>query len=72
MQSVFHLLPVIILFCSLISLPGAVGTTWFVFWLFLGFDSPATHPRISPEEKKYIESSIEEDSVIHASNDKVQ
>ena len=50
---------------------GAVGTLWFVFWLLLGFSSPASHPRISAAERKYIESSIEEDSVIHASNDKV-
>ena len=31
---------------------------WFIFWLILGFDSPATHPRISQSEREYIETSI--------------
>ena len=39
---------------------GTLGTLWFIFWLFLGFDSPASHPRISLAERKYIESSIAE------------
>ena len=26
---------------------GILGCIWFIFWLFLCFDSPATHPRIS-------------------------
>jgi ACS family sodium-dependent inorganic phosphate cotransporter-like MFS transporter 5 len=37
---------------------GTLGTIWFIFWLLLGFSSPATHPRISEKEKIYIESSI--------------
>jgi ACS family sodium-dependent inorganic phosphate cotransporter-like MFS transporter 5 len=39
-------------------LKGTLGTIWFIFWLLLGFSSPATHPRISEKEKIYIESSI--------------
>lgn len=37
---------------------GIVGTVWYVAWYFLVFDSPATHPRISMEERRYIELSL--------------
>ncbi|KAK7098468.1 sialin-like [Littorina saxatilis] len=37
---------------------GAYGLLWFVLWMFLVFDSPAVHPRISPEERHYIEYSL--------------
>ena len=30
---------------------GAATFVWFVFWWLLVFDTPETHPRISPEEK---------------------
>lgn len=36
---------------------GAVGVLWSIFWFFFVFDSPATHPRISPQERHYIEAS---------------
>ena len=41
---------------------------WFVFWSLFAFSTPADHPRISAEEKKYIESTIYEKS---ASEDEV-
>ena len=44
-------------------LTGIVGIIWFIFWLLLAFDSPATHPRISQSERKYIETSISEAKV---------
>ncbi|XP_025090960.1 sialin-like [Pomacea canaliculata] len=37
---------------------GAFGCVWFLFWLLLVYDTPARHPRITMEERKYIESSI--------------
>ncbi|XP_063910758.1 sialin [Zophobas morio] len=37
---------------------GVVGTVWFAAWWFLVYDSPAKHPRISPEEKEYILESL--------------
>ncbi|KAM6922920.1 sialin [Lycodopsis pacificus] len=37
---------------------GAVGLVWFVFWSFLVFDSPNTHPRISEQERLYITGSL--------------
>lgn len=37
---------------------GAFSIIWFIFWTFLVFDTPADHPRISPEEKNYIINTI--------------
>lgn len=34
--------------------PGVIGAIWCVFWLYLVYDSPTEHPRISEAEKKYI------------------
>merc|ERR1719369_1997667 len=37
---------------------GALGVVWFIAWSFLVFDGPDVHPRISEEEKAYIQSSL--------------
>jgi len=37
---------------------GLGGLVWFILWTFFMYDSPAKHPRISPEERHYIEMSI--------------
>ncbi|KAL5014023.1 hypothetical protein ScPMuIL_008293 [Solemya velum] len=37
---------------------GALGCIWFVAWMLIVHDTPADHPRISVEEREYIESSI--------------
>ena len=37
---------------------GILGVIWFIFWVYLGYSSPADHPRISKEEREYIEGSI--------------
>uniref|UniRef100_A0AAG5DIP9 Major facilitator superfamily (MFS) profile domain-containing protein n=1 Tax=Anopheles atroparvus TaxID=41427 RepID=A0AAG5DIP9_ANOAO len=37
---------------------GIFGTVWYVAWLYLVYDSPAEHPRIHPNERKFIESSL--------------
>ncbi|XP_060523181.1 putative inorganic phosphate cotransporter [Cylas formicarius] len=37
---------------------GSVGLLWCLLWLFMGYDSPAVHPTISPQERKYIEESL--------------
>lgn len=39
-------------------LSGVVGIIWYVAWYLLVFDSPATHPRIATEERRYIESAL--------------
>ena len=35
---------------------GTVGIIWFILWILTTADSPSTHPRISLEEREYIES----------------
>lgn len=37
---------------------GAMGVAWYAFWLLLVFDSPSTHPRITPEELTYITNAL--------------
>ena len=41
-------------------LPGVVGAVWFIAWVFLVYDTPESHPRISEDEKRYIQASIGE------------
>lgn len=41
-------------------LAGLIGVVWFVCWHFLVFETPAEHPRISAEEREYIEMSLGE------------
>jgi len=37
---------------------GVLGVIWSVMWMFLIYNSPAVHPRITKEERDYIESNI--------------
>jgi sugar phosphate permease len=45
---------------SVFYVTGVVGLVWSVIWFFVVFDSPAQHPRISQEERRYIENAIGE------------
>ena len=38
---------------------GGLSVLWSVAWMFLVYDTPAVHPRISPAERKYIEDATE-------------
>ena len=49
------------------SLEGMLGILWFIVWLFLAFDDPASHPRISSTEKEYIESAVKNEGKEEAS-----
>lgn len=40
--------------------PGSFGIFWYMFWILVSYESPAAHPTISPEERKYIEDAIGE------------
>ena len=40
---------------------GVAGIVWYAAWLILIFNTPADHPRISPKEQYYIETSIKEE-----------
>ncbi|OXU26091.1 hypothetical protein TSAR_011161 [Trichomalopsis sarcophagae] len=42
-----------------------LGLVWYVFWLFLVYDSPRQHPRITDDEKNYILKSLAESTDEH-------
>lgn len=37
---------------------GVVGLAWSLLWFMLIFDSPAQHPRITAEERRFIEQAL--------------
>ncbi|EDW86305.1 uncharacterized protein Dwil_GK17401 [Drosophila willistoni] len=37
---------------------GLLGMLWFVCWMYLVYDSPSVHPRISRSEREYIKRSL--------------
>ncbi|KAM9785122.1 solute carrier family 17 member 7a [Syngnathus typhle] len=39
---------------------GSFGIFWYLFWVLVSYESPAAHPTITPEERKYIEEAIGE------------
>lgn len=41
-------------------LSGSFGMIWYMFWLLVSYESPAKHPTITDEERRYIEESIGE------------
>lgn len=43
---------------SVFYVTGVIGLIWSVAWFLLVFDSPSQHPRISHEERCYIEDAI--------------
>lgn len=43
---------------SVFYVTGLVGLLWSILWFALVFETPASHPRITPEEREYIETSI--------------
>jgi ACS family sodium-dependent inorganic phosphate cotransporter-like MFS transporter 5 len=49
---------------------GGLAVVWFVAWIFLVYDTPATHPRISFEEKNYIISQIGDNQVVRIAHSK--
>ncbi|XP_043194451.1 putative inorganic phosphate cotransporter isoform X1 [Amphibalanus amphitrite] len=40
---------------SIFYVTGGVGVLWYMCWLFLIYDTPAQHPRISARERLYID-----------------
>lgn len=43
---------------SVFYVTGMVGTIWSLAWFMLIFDTPSQHPRITREEREYLESAI--------------
>ena len=38
---------------------GTGGCVWGIFWIFLCYSSPSTHPRISQAEREYLEAAVD-------------
>ncbi|XP_024946938.1 putative inorganic phosphate cotransporter isoform X2 [Cephus cinctus] len=43
---------------SVFYVTGAIGLIWSIGWFWFVYDSPAQHPRISNEERQFIENAI--------------
>merc|ERR1712130_248403 len=43
---------------------GSLSLLWVIIWFLLVADTPAEHPRISQEERHYIETSIGQSSTV--------
>jgi ACS family sodium-dependent inorganic phosphate cotransporter-like MFS transporter 5 len=41
---------------------GSVGVVWFIFWVLLAHSTPADHPRISSDERNYIEGALDSEN----------
>ncbi|XP_034671886.1 putative inorganic phosphate cotransporter isoform X2 [Drosophila subobscura] len=48
---------------------GLLGILWFVCWMYLVYDRPSLHPRISIKEREYIERSLRTQSLISQTAD---
>lgn len=43
---------------SVFYVTGLISLAWSILWMVLIYDSPAEHPRISDEERRFIENAI--------------
>ncbi|ELU10872.1 hypothetical protein CAPTEDRAFT_113983 [Capitella teleta] len=43
---------------SIFYIFGTLGVVWFILWMFIAYNEPSVHPRISDVERDYIEQSI--------------
>ncbi|XP_074645344.1 sialin-like isoform X1 [Tubulanus polymorphus] len=43
---------------AIFYITGTLNLAWCLLWLFLVYETPATHPRVSTDERKYIEKSL--------------
>jgi len=65
----------VMLYPRMISIPfaefyaGVVGVIWSIMWFFLVYNSPAEHPRISAEEREYIEKALNKKGDVKVVND---
>ena len=50
---------------------GIISIVWFILWVFLVYDTPGSHPRISVKELKFIQSALagqQQESVVSLYN----
>lgn len=60
----YHLHDVVCMWCA-----GCFGIFWYMFWIFVSYESPAEHPTITDEERCYIEESIGESARLSGPSD---
>ncbi|KAM7414738.1 hypothetical protein PAMA_019511 [Pampus argenteus] len=49
---------------------GTFGLIWYMFWILVSYESPAEHPTITDEERRYIEESIGESAQLMGAMEK--
>ncbi|XP_015249248.1 PREDICTED: vesicular glutamate transporter 2 [Cyprinodon variegatus] len=49
---------------------GCFGIFWYMFWILVSYESPAEHPTITEEERRYIEESIGESAQLMGAAEK--
>ncbi|XP_071443018.1 sialin-like [Hetaerina americana] len=49
---------------------GALGVIWYIAWMILVSDSPATHPYICPQERCFIEHALRQPDKRHHNRDR--
>ncbi|XP_051917136.1 vesicular glutamate transporter 2.2 [Hippocampus zosterae] len=49
---------------------GTFGLIWYMFWILVSYESPAEHPTITEEERRYIEESIGESAQLMGAMEK--
>jgi len=42
-----------------LSYAGVLGVIWAIGWFFTVYNTPSSHPRISVEEREYIEKALD-------------
>ncbi|XP_077989800.1 putative inorganic phosphate cotransporter [Glandiceps talaboti] len=47
---------------SVFYIAGSLGCLFFIAWMYVVYDSPAVHPRVSMKEQRYIESTVGENN----------
>jgi ACS family sodium-dependent inorganic phosphate cotransporter-like MFS transporter 5 len=40
------------------NISGGIACVWFLVWTLFAYNTPADHPKISREEREFIESSV--------------
>ncbi|XP_076863660.1 vesicular glutamate transporter 2.2 [Brachyhypopomus gauderio] len=55
---------------SVFYIYGSFGILWYMFWILVSYESPAEHPTITEEERRYIEESIGEGAKLLGATEK--
>ena len=53
------------IYMSIVVIVGAYGFIWTVLWLIFIKDFPTQHPRISLKEKRYLEATLINETILY-------